>query len=148
MMFRNFLSARRMMACAAGIFGGINAMVAPAVGAEPMTFDTVLAALQSGKTVKILTDLGQCSTSDNKPGPPLQGGLQINAFIVVPGQGILFSDTHQTLEASGQTVTEFIRYRLGSDNKVTVAFTRQTAAGIVSQDPLVCGLSNGARFVW
>jgi hypothetical protein len=147
-MARNSLSVGRMMVCAACILGGVNAMITSTAAAEPMTFDAVLAALQSGKTVKLLIDLSQCNTADNKPGPPVQGGLQVNAFVVVPGKRISFSDTHQTLDASGQFVTEFIRYRLDQDNKVTVAVTRQTAAGIVTQDPLVCGLSAGARFVW
>jgi hypothetical protein len=60
----------------------------------------------------------------------------------------LFSDVHQALDVSEKPVTEYIRYTLGLDNRVTVAVTRLTAAGPVEQDPLVCGLSSGATFVW
>jgi VirK protein len=150
MMSRFSLSARGLITCAAGILIVLSSMAAPARAASAtMTFNDVLAALQSGKTVKVLTNLSQCSTADTKkPGPPIQGGLQINSFMVVPGKGVLFSDVHQALDASEKPVTEYIRYTLGLDSKVTLAVTRLTAAGAVKQDPLVCGLSGGATFVW
>ena len=150
MISRLSLSARGLIACAACTLSVLSAIAAPTRAASTtMKFDDVLAALQSGKTVKVLTNLSQCSTADTKkPGPPVQGGLQINSFMVVPGKGILFSDVHQALDVSEKPVTEYIRYTLGLDNRVTVAVTRLTAAGPVEQDPLVCGLSSGATFVW
>jgi VirK protein len=150
MINRISLLARGLITCAAGTLIVLSAMAAPARAASAnMTYNDVLAALQSGKTVKILTNLSQCSTADTKrPGPPLQGGLQINAFMILPGKGILFSDVHHGLDASEKPVTEYIRYTLGLGSKVTVDVTRLTAAGAVKQDPLVCGLSGGATFVW
>jgi hypothetical protein len=117
--------------------------------AQVPTYQDVLDALQSGKVVKVLTDLERCVAPESgKAGPRIQGGLQINAFIVVPEKGIFFSDLHQTLDVSGQPLTEYIRYNLGMDGNLTLTVTRQTAAGLVKQDPLVCRLTAGARFVW
>jgi hypothetical protein len=150
MISRISLLARGLITCAASTLIVLSAMAAPArADSANMTYNDVRAALQSGKAVKILVNLSQCSTADTKkPGPPVQGGLQINSFIILPAKGILFSDVHHGLDPSGKPVTEYIRYTLGLDSKVTVAVTRLTAAGAVKQDPLVCGLSDGATFVW
>jgi hypothetical protein len=74
--------------------------------------------------------------------------LVINAFNVVPGKGIYFSDIHQTLDSAGKPVTEYIRYDFGEDNKLTLAVTRLSANGPSREDVLVCMVPAGARFVW
>src|ERR1700692_1182616 len=120
MISRFSLSARGLITGAACALIALSAMAAPARAASAtVKFDDVLAALQSGHTVKVLTNLSQCSTADpKKPGPPVQGGLQINSFMVVPGKGVLFSDVHQALDAADKPVTEYIRYTLGLVGRV------------------------------
>jgi hypothetical protein len=108
----------------------------------------VLGALQGGKTVKVLADLDHCATAAGRAGSVVQSGLQISAFMVVPDKGIFFSDVHPTMDGAGQPVTEYIRYNLRMDGNLTLAITRQTTAGVVKQDPLVCPVPAGARFVW
>jgi hypothetical protein len=72
----------------------LGAMSAPVFADAPAPiYQDVLGALQSGKTVKVLTDLSHCATTDaGKAASAVQGGLQINAFMVVPDKGIFFSD--------------------------------------------------------
>lgn len=127
----------------------LGAVRALALTESPMpAYRDVLGALQSGKAVKVLTDLDHCATAAGKAGATVQSGLQISAFMVVPDKGIFFSDVHPTLDGAGQPVTEYIRYNLRMDGNLTLAVTRQTAAGTVKQDPLVCPVPAGARFVW
>src|SRR5690349_2381810 len=90
--------------------GGIVALLcsstASAFAADPISsYGDVLAVLRSAKVVKVLVDLDCCSTvGSGKSGPPVKGGFVINAFNVVPGKGILFSDTHQSLFDCGRGI--------------------------------------------
>jgi hypothetical protein len=134
------------LSCMAVSLGAVRVL---AFTESPMpAYRDVLSALQSGKTVKVLTDLDHCATAAGKAGSAVQSGLQISAFMVVPDKGIFFSDVHPTLDGTGQPVTEYIRYNLRMDGNLTLAVTRQTTAGVVKQDPLVCPVPAGARFVW
>ena len=109
--------------------GGIVALLclsmASAFAADPISgYGDSLAALQSEKVVKVLVDLDRCGTAGTgKSDPPVKGGLAINAFNVVPGKGILFSDMHPTLNSSEKPVTEYIRYDFSEDNKRTLTVT-------------------------
>ncbi|WP_170937082.1 MULTISPECIES: VirK family protein [Rhodomicrobium] len=115
---------------------------------EAPGYAEILGALQSAKPVKVLTDLSQCVSGDGKPGPSMQSGLQIHAFIALPEKGVLFSDVHQTLDPSGQPVTEYVRYNLRTDGQLSLTLTRVTPAGTAKQEPIVCKIPSGARFVW
>jgi hypothetical protein len=131
-----------------GLVGSI-VMSMPVMAESGSGYDDVLNALQGGRTVTVLIDFSQCASLDTgKSGPSLQGGLQIRSFLVLPDNGVVFSDVHQTLDRSGQPVTEYIRYNLKANGEVTLAVTRQTASGMVKQDPLSCHISAGAQFVW
>lgn len=68
--------------------------------------------------------------------------------MVVPDKGVFFSDVHQTLDGTGQPVTEYIRYILGMDGRLSLTVTRQTIDGMIKRDPLICQIPAGARFVW
>jgi hypothetical protein len=78
----------------------------------------------------------------------LQGGLSINAFVVLPGRGLLFSDVHQTLDEESQPVTEYIRYNLTTDDRLRVSLTRIVNSAVTQQENIVCQIPLGARFVW
>jgi hypothetical protein len=123
--------------------------IGPALAADPVSsYRDVLAALQSEKVVKVVSDLNRCTTADGKAGPPVQGGLVINGFNVVPARGILFSDVHLTLDPAGRPLTEYIRYDFGEDNKLTLTVTRLSADGTAKEDIFVCAVPAAARFVW
>ena len=128
---------------------GARLVLAPAAAAEASTYADVLSALQTGKAVTVLTELSHCANPESgKAGPALQGGFRIDAFLIVPEKGLVFADVHQTLDLSDQPVTEYIRYNLNTDGKMTLNVRRQTNAGIVKQPPLVCQLAVGVRFAW
>jgi len=124
--------------------------MASAFAADPISgYGDVLAALQSEKVVKVLVDLDRCGTAGTgKAGPPVKAGLVINAFNVVPGKGILFSDIHQTLDSSEKPITEYIRYDFGKDSELTLTITQLPADGPSSRDVFVCNVPVAARFVW
>jgi VirK protein len=123
--------------------------LAPAAAAEASNYADVLSALQSGKVATVLTDLGHCTNSETgKADPTMQGGLRIQAFLVIPEKGLVFADVHQTLDPSDQPVTEYIRYNLKPDGQMTLNVRRQTTAGMKRQPELVCQLGVGVRFAW
>jgi VirK protein len=128
---------------------GARLALAPAIAAEAASYADVLGALQGGKTVTVLTDLSHCANPEtDTAGPALQGGLRIQAFLVIPEKGLVFADVHQTLDPSDRPVTEYIRYNLKPDGQMMLNVERQTVAGIVKQPLLACQLAAGVRFVW
>ena len=144
----NWLGRRRLLVgCTAAL---LRVSTLFAFAADPAsTYGNVLVALQSEKVVKVLVDLKRCSSpGSGKAGPPVKGGLVINAFNIVPGKGILFSDVHQSLDSAGKPVTEYIRYDFSEDDKLTFILTRLSAGGLSKDDVLVCTVPDGARFVW
>jgi hypothetical protein len=115
----------------------------------PSQYTDVVNALQTTSPVRLLTDLDQCANeSEGKPGPSLHGGLSINAFVVLPGRGLFFSDVHQTLDEESQPVTEYIRYNLTTDDRLRVSLTRIVNSAVTKQENIVCQIPLGARFIW
>ena len=115
----------------------------------PSQYTDVVNALQTTRPVRLLTDFGECANeSAGKPSPSLQGGLSINAFVVLPGRGLFFSEVHQALEEGDQPVTEYIRYNLMPDDRLRVSMTRIVNSAVAKQDSFVCQIPLGARFVW
>ena len=115
----------------------------------PSQYTDVVNALQTTKPVRLLTDLGHCANeSAGQPSLSLQGGLSINAFVVLPGRGLFFSDVHQTLDEENQPVTEYVRYNLMTDDRLRVSLTRIVNSAVTKQENIVCSIPLGARFVW
>jgi hypothetical protein len=134
------------------LVGGLRGN-APALAATPAAvpalgnYYSVANDLTDGKSVALTTKLGQCTTSTGAAGPSVVGGLRINAFQIVSGLGILFSDTHQTLDSQNHLVTEFVRYRLTPAGAMTLTNTTVSAAGeVLSTVALNCRIGKGAYF--
>ena len=124
---------------------GASAVAEPA----PSQYTDVVNALQTTKPVRLLTDFGKCANeSAGQPSLSLQGGLSINAFVVLPGRGLFFSDVHQTLDEESQPVTEYIRYNLMTDDRLRVSLTRMVNSAVTKQENMVCQIPLGAWFVW
>jgi hypothetical protein len=94
-----------------------------------------------------VTDLSHCVTRTSQAGPPIQGRLQISAFIAVPRKGLFFSDVHPTLDATDHPVTEYVRYNLAIDGDLTMTTARRSAGTVTKQDPLACKVPPGAKFI-
>jgi hypothetical protein len=93
-----------MLSCYAGPFDSAL------VGSSGPAYEDVLDALQSGRTVRLLTSPSRCiDDRSGKPRAPALDGSQVNAFSVVPSKGIVFFDTQEVLDAAGRPVTEFVR---------------------------------------
>jgi hypothetical protein len=125
------------------------ASTAPAATAPATsTYQLVLEALESGKTVRLVSDLGHCVTRTGQAGPPIQAGLQISAFIATPDKGMFFSDVHPTLDATDHPITEYVRYNLAIDGDLIITTARRSSGTVTKQDPLVCKVPTGAKFIW
>ena len=73
---------------------GATLSLAPAAAAEASNYADVLSALQSGKAPTVLSDLGHCTNPETgKAGPAVQGGLRIQAFLVLPERGLWLPST-------------------------------------------------------
>jgi hypothetical protein len=143
-----------MRRAAGSVVLGLSALLcgtAVAAQAAPpaSTYSLVLEALQSGKSVRVVSDLSHCVTrGTGQAGPSIQSGFQIAAFIAMPNKGIFFSDVHPTLDATDHPVTEYVRYNLAPDGNVIMTVERLSGGVVTKQDPLVCPIPNGARFIW
>jgi VirK protein len=137
------------LACIGLILGSTHRLATAAD--SPQKYDGVPAALQQGEVVSVLSDLSRCTAAhDGTAGPAVQGGIKINGFIVTQRSGLAFSDVHQTLDMAGRPVTEFIRYTVDAEGKVTIR-TARLAAGAsetVSEGDYVCPSPGGVTFVW
>lgn len=114
------------------------------------TYDALIDALTSGKTVSTLLDLTQCKhDGSDVPGPNIRGGMQISQFIIPNGQYVGFSDTHQTLNTKDRPITEYIRYRAMPNGTVTVRFATRAEASneITLRGKYHCTFNQGIRFL-
>jgi hypothetical protein len=131
------------------VFAASVAAVPASAAPSASTYALVLEALQSGKSVRVVSDLSHCVTrGTGQAGPPIESGLQITAFIALPNKGIFFSDVHPTLDATDHPVTEYVRYNLAPDGNLTMTVERLNGGVVTKQDPLVCQVPSGARFIW
>jgi VirK protein len=131
------------------VFAAAVAAVPASAAPSASTYALVLEALQSGKSVRVVSDLSHCVTrGTGQAGPPIESGLQITAFIALPNKGIFFSDVHPTLDATDHPVTEYVRYNLAPDGNLTMTVERLNGGVVTKQDPLVCQVPSGARFIW
>ncbi|MGY3443168.1 VirK family protein [Bradyrhizobium sp. USDA 4473] len=114
-------------------------------------YTEVLNALQAGKNVKLILDMGRCAAAEGgKLASATQAGLVINAFRVTPQNGIGFANAHQTVDSSGHAVTEYIRHSLSREGKLTVRASKLVVGTteLVNQGEFICELPDGAKFVW
>jgi hypothetical protein len=138
-----------VLGLSAMLFGTSMAAVGAQAAPSASTYGLVLEALQSGKPVRVVSDLSHCVTrGTGQAGPPIQSGFQITAFIAMPNKGIFFSDVHPTLDATDHPGTEYVRYNLVPDGNVIMTVARLSGGVVTKQDPLVCQVPTGARFIW
>jgi hypothetical protein len=140
------LAAVACMWLLSGLGGhGASAAAEPA----PSQYTDVVNALQTTKPVRLLIDFGQCANeSAGQPSLSLQGGVSINAFVVLPGRGLFFSDVHETLDEDNQPATEYIRYNLTTDDRLRASLTRIVNSAVTNHEDIVCQIPLGAWFVW
>lgn len=107
-------------------------------------------ALNTGESVSVVIDLGQCTSSIKGAEPSkTQGGKRIDAYRITPDGALAFSDTHFTLDRDNKPIEQFIRYRVRPDGKADFSMTTLTVPGYqmvgqaVSYD---CAVGKGLSF--
>lgn len=112
-------------------------------------FERLYSALLAGRDVRVVTRFNQCTVAGTQAvGPAIVGGLRVQEFLIPDYQHIAFSTVHETLNAHSEIVTEFIRYRVSSDGKVSVR-TASAQHGSPSASNTVeyaCELGKGVSF--
>jgi hypothetical protein len=87
-------------------------------------YTRLLAALTSGQDVTVVVHFKLCKLAGtSNDGPPLTGGFHVAEFLARDNQYLAFSNVHPTLGSHNERVTEYIRYRVTPDNKVSVSTT-------------------------
>lgn len=112
-------------------------------------YTRLLGALTSGKAVTVAVDFSQCIVvGTGTSGPPVVGGLLINDYLVPNNQYIAFSDVHETLDPHNARVTEFIRYQVMPDGKVSIRTTsvQLTDGTLSNQAEYQCAIGKGIHF--
>ncbi|MFI9081772.1 VirK family protein [Streptomyces sioyaensis] len=113
---------------------------------EAADYRQLLTALTDGKSVAVKVDFRQCTDEAGGKGPGATGGLHINSFLSTQDR-ISFSDAHDTLDQKNHKVTEYVRYQVTPDGKVSVTTTTLAADNQVDKI-YQCPLGTGADFTW
>jgi hypothetical protein len=112
-------------------------------------FERLFSALMAGRDVRVVTRFNQCTVAGAQTlGPAIVGGLRVQEFLIADYQHIAFSTVHETLTAHNEIVTEFIRYRVSSDGKVSVrtASVRRDNSAVGNAMEYACELGKGVSF--
>lgn len=111
---------------------------------------SIIKALNTGESVSVVIDLGQCTSSIKGAEPSkTQGGKRIDAYRITPDGMLAFSDTHFTLDRDNKPIEQFIRYRVKPDGKADFSMTTLSVPGYqpvgqaVSYD---CAVGKGLSF--
>ncbi|MCD5994229.1 VirK family protein [Pseudomonas sp. CDFA 602] len=114
------------------------------------SFPAITQALNTGESVSVVIDLGQCKSSIAGAEPSrTQGGKRIDAYRITPDGTLAFSDTHFSLDRDNKPIEQFIRYRVRSDNTADFSMTTLSVPGYqqigkaVSYD---CAVGKGLSF--
>lgn len=115
---------------------------------EATNYRQLHAALTDGKSVAVIVDFRQCTNEAGEKGPEVTGGLHIKSFHSTHDR-ISFSDVPDTLDQQNHKATEYIRYRVASDGKVSIKTTTTDADDtVIRAVGLQCSIGKGVDFTW
>ncbi|SHM63170.1 VirK protein [Pseudomonas asturiensis] len=107
-------------------------------------------ALNTGESVSVVIDLGQCTSSIKGAEPSkTQGGKRIDSYRITPDGALAFSDTHFTLDRDNKPIEQFIRYRVRPDGTADFSMTTLTVPGYQPVGQAVsfdCAVGKGLSF--
>jgi VirK protein len=116
----------------------------------PSGYARLLSALTAGRDVTALAHFDQCAlVGTANHGPAVVGGFRIESFIVPGNRYIAFSSVHETLNEHNQRVTEFIRYRVMQDGKVSIRTlsVQHASAEVSNEAQYECQIGTGVDFI-
>jgi hypothetical protein len=111
------------------------------------TYTQLVTALIRSEDVAITTSFPKCTAGGTgAPGPAVTGGFHLNGFQLA-ADNIAFADVHPTLDPQNHPVTEYIRYKVTTDNVVTISTTTLGAdSTVVRSTSFRCPMNSGATF--
>ena len=115
------------------------------------SYTRVLDALTSGMSVEVTTNFTQCAAAGTGVGgPTITGGFHILDFLVPENKYIAFSNVHDTLGSDKERLTEYIRYRVMPDGKVSIRTDtlRARDGKVLKQSEYLCALDKSVVFHW
>lgn len=131
------------------IIAGIASILCTGVWANEAvvarTFKEVSDGLGQGAALNVVVDFAKCQNEDQVQRKTV-GGVIVTSFIIQPDSTIAFSDHHISVDDHGQSIEEDLRYRLSSDQQLTIAISRRgnfSETGKVTR--FVCQLDTGAH---
>lgn len=131
------------------ILAGALAIGSPVRAEPPTQYRSILEAFESGKQIRVLTDLAICKTADGiTAGPPVRGGLLVTAFNILPDGHIVFSDLHHFLDGANRPAEEFLRYDVNQSGNATLSVTHLVNGNFIRKDEFLCAIPDGMRFIW
>lgn len=114
------------------------------------TYSAITQALNTGKSVAVVIDLGQCKSSIAGAEPSkTKGGKRIDAYRIPPDGTLAFSDTHFSLDRDNKPIEQFIRYQVRSNGTATFSMTTLNVPGYQQVGTPVsyeCAISKGLSF--
>jgi VirK protein len=148
---------RNRVALAAVLSLSIASLAAQAQGSQvesealwqPGSYAQLLGALTAGRSVSVTVHFSQCLiSSTGASGPEVMGGFLINGYLVRNNQYIALSDVHETLNPQNARVTEFTRYRVTPDGKVSIrtASVQLSDGTLSNQVEYQCVVGKGINF--
>ncbi|AVB20194.1 MULTISPECIES: VirK family protein [Pseudomonas syringae group] len=107
-------------------------------------------ALNTGASVAVVIDLGQCKSSVAGAEPSrTKGGKRIDAYRITADGTLAFSDTHFTLDRTNKPIEQFIRYQVRADGTAGFSMTTLSVPGYQQVGDAVsyeCAIGKGLSF--
>jgi hypothetical protein len=132
----------------------ICVMASPVFAQNPVNsiHDVVVAerVLSAGRRLSAAIDLSQCTPdTPTTPASTVRGGLNIEAYNIMPDSSLSFSDNHFTVRSDGSPIIQFLRYtvdKAGAVRFTSHIFSMPTYA-LQSQYSYTCKLGEGLKLL-
>ena len=110
-------------------------------------YTRLLSALTSGRDVTVVVRFKLCTVAGTaNRGPALTGGFHIGEFLALENQYVAFSNVHETLSPENERLTEFVRYRVMPDGRVSIRTTNEQHDGSVGRSAeYSCAIGTGVE---
>lgn len=130
----------------------VSTGASPAVAAAPLAdLASVEDALDDGRTVSVVLDLGRCTPASAATKPTqTRGGVRIDAYRVTEDGTLAFADDHFTVDRDGTPIRQFLRYRVHRDGTAEFSMAVFSLPDFHPRGPTLsyaCTLNQGLRFV-
>ncbi|RMM35341.1 VirA/G regulated protein [Pseudomonas coronafaciens pv. oryzae] len=115
-----------------------------------VNYPALTQALNTGKSVAVAIDLGQCKSSVEGAEPSkTKGGKRIDTYLITGDGTLAFSDTHFTISRDNKPIQQFIRYQVRPDGKASFSMTTLSVPAYEPVGKVVsyeCAIGKGLSF--